>query len=129
MSELGKFIRFALVGASVLALENLIVHLGDALSFKYAYVRLFSACLSVAVSYVLNSAFTFRRTLSWGRFASFVLGAALGALTSLLVSVIFYYLVFDSSAPLLATNLGALVAVAVNFGYQRFVTFGAARMS
>ena len=129
MSEVAKFVRFAAVGAVVLGLENLVVYLGDVLGFSYIYVRLFSACFSVVVSYIFNSLFTFRQVLSFSKFVSFVVGAALGATTSLLVSMFFYYFVFNAGAPLLSTNLGALVAVVMNFGYQRFVTFRVARTS
>jgi putative flippase GtrA len=114
---------FAIVGAVVLATENIIVFGLVKTGIDYYYVRLISASACLLLSYLLNTAITFNAGITVIKFLLFVSGAGIGAATSYLISLIIYYLVFDSQHPLIATNLGAVVALGVNYCYQRFVTF------
>jgi putative flippase GtrA len=118
-----SFMLFAVVGAVVLATENIIVFILSQMDIDYYYVRLLSALICLLLSYLLNTTITFKARITATKFLLFVSGAGFGAAASYLISLVFYYLVFESQHPLVATNLGAVVALGVNYCYQRFVTF------
>jgi putative flippase GtrA len=115
--------RFAVVGLFVLLVENAVVYLLLELLNRYVLVRAIASFIALILSYWLNTKFSFQSTYSIGRFFSFTAGVLLSQTVSYVVSLTCFYLIFNSSRPLLATNIGALVAAGTNYSYQRFITY------
>jgi putative flippase GtrA len=117
------FVKFIVVGLIVLLLENLSVWLLMKIFDNFLVVRTISTLLAVVQSYVLNTRYSFLSTYSVTRFLSYLSGAVLSIGVTYFVSLSLYYIVFSTSYPLLATNVGAIAAAFTNFFYQRNVTF------
>lgn len=93
------------------------------LGVSFIGARTVSTLCAVLLSYSINTKFSFRAHYTIKGFISYVAGLSISIASTYLTSLTLYYLVFDSTRPLLSTNLGALVAAMVNYVFQRFVTY------
>jgi putative flippase GtrA len=118
-----QLLKFLAVGAAVLALENAIVYLLTLAGVPYVFTRLLATASALAVSYVLNSVWTFPTPLAMQTFIHYAAGVSLALLVSYLVSLLAFYVALQGQHELLATNIGAAVAALVNFVFQKRVTF------
>jgi putative flippase GtrA len=117
------FLRFVIVGLCVLTIENVIIWQLMYFIENYLLVRAIASISSLFLAYVLNTHFSFSSTHSFIRFVSYIMGISLSLSVSYMVSLVFYYLVFASSWPLLSTNFGAIAAAIANFLYQKNITY------
>ena len=118
-----QLLKFLAVGAAVLALENAIVYLLTLAGVPYVFTRLLATASALAVSYVLNSVWTFPTPLAMQTFIQYAAGVSLALLVSYLVSLLTFYVALQGQHELLATNIGAAVSALVNFVFQKRVTF------
>ncbi len=118
-----QFLRFMTIGLIVLLLENLTTLLLMLILNDFLIARTLSTLLAIAQSYLLNLKYSFSSSHSISKFISYLSGVALSIGVSYFVSLCIYYVVFSSSYPLVATNIGALAAALANFFFQRSVTF------
>lgn len=117
------FARFVFVGLFVLAVENLTIWCLMQLLDNYLIARTLSTLLAILQSYILNTRYSFSSTHNAKRFFSYLSGVVLSIGVTYFVSLGLYYLVFSSSCPLLATNVGAVAAALANFYFQRNITY------
>jgi putative flippase GtrA len=117
--------RFILVGVFVLLVENAVVDLVLRFLNQFVLVRAIASLVALVLAYGLNTRFSFASIYSIRRFLSYTAGVSLSLCVTYAVSLACFYMILNASHPLLATNIGALVAALTNYLYQRFITYSA----
>ena len=115
------YVRFLLSGTFNTVLTFLLYSAGVLLGLHYALANAIAWAIGVAVSFLLNSRFVFRKTYTHRRFLSFVLSNIFSLLLSLtLLSVLIKGWSVD---PILASIITIPVVVVVNFFAVKRIVF------
>ena len=115
-----SFVKFTLVGGTLLVADNIAIYYLSKLEVDRFLARSLVFFVTIIVSYFVNWLFTFKSKLSLNGFLLFVTGVGFLNLVSFAISMVLM-LPFFNVTPLIALNLGAAVVYLINYFYQKSI--------